>query len=151
MIWQVFVVLFFQNLSGLSALVPLDTCTDQSWFSSFNPLENNSIVTLPSHSSIPVQFHGDVRLSDELTLRDVLYVLDFKLNLLSVSVLAVHSNLAILLIQDISSQIMIGKGRRIHDLYVLQAATTSSPTVVTIYGPPLMAKIAVLTRSFEIF
>ena len=94
--------------------VPLDTCTDQYCFSSFKPLENNSMVTLQNHSSIPVQFHGDVQLSDELTLRDVQYVPNFKFNLLSVSALIVHSNLAILfshdafVIQDISSQIMIG-------------------------------------------
>ncbi|KAK0588496.1 hypothetical protein LWI29_001655 [Acer saccharum] len=93
---------------------------------------HNSTVTSPNHTRIPINFSGDVRLSSMLILKDVLFVPQFKFNLLSVSALTNGSQLTVnflhncFIIQDLSSKRMIGKGEKFEDLYVLDAATLNS-------------------------
>ena len=101
-------------------------CADSFMFMVLKPLKN-STVTLPNHTVISVHFYGDVKLNDDLVLKDVLFVSGFKFNLVSVSALTVNSDIVLLfshagfLIQDTSTKRMIGKGDRQADLYVLQA------------------------------
>ena len=99
-------------------------CSYKSLFLRVKSLQNSSI-TLPNHSSIPVHFFGDVKINCDLLLRDVLLVLSFKINLISVSALTHDLSVKVSFtdngfpIQDIAHQMMIGKGDRNGDLYVL--------------------------------
>lgn len=75
---------------------------------------------------------GDVILSPILVLHDVLFVPQFKFNLLSVSALTIGSQLTLsffhdgFIIQEAKTKKMIGKGDRVHDLYVLVTKTLNS-------------------------
>lgn len=88
----------------------------------------NSFVTLPNHEQIPVQFIGNVRLSADLMLEDVLFVPQFKFNLLSVSFLTRKSSLSIrfftnsCVIQELHTLKMIGSGEKVVELYVLDTS-----------------------------
>lgn len=87
----------------------------------------NSSVLLPDNSCISVYLSGDVPLSTSLVLKDVLYVPTFKFNLLSISALTHDSSVSVFsfpesfVIQDSSQTVMIGKGSRFYDLYVLHS------------------------------
>ena len=110
-------------------------CVDRSSFPTLKQL-HNSTVTLPNHTTIPVHFHGNIKICETLTLRDVLYVPDFKFNLISVSVLTANSKLVLVFsndgfaIHDMHTKRTIGKGRRWNDLYVFQAVVPQTSYVV---------------------
>lgn len=81
---------------------------------------DNSSVTLPDQSRIPVNMCGDIRLSIKLMIHDVLFVPHFKFNLISVSgltALTAESQLTMsffpnqFTIQDASNKRMIGSGK----------------------------------------
>lgn len=86
---------------------------------------HNATVTLPNGHVIPAEYVGVIRLNSKLLLRRVLYVPQFKFNLLSVSSLTTDSELIVhfhhdlFFIQEISTKQMIGKGERLGDLYIL--------------------------------
>ena len=61
-------------------------CSNAHAFKTLKPIQR-ATVTLPNHTSISVTFAGDVHISPQLTLTDVLYVPQFKFNLISVSAL----------------------------------------------------------------
>ncbi|KAK6162879.1 hypothetical protein DH2020_002720 [Rehmannia glutinosa] len=67
-------------------------CCNREAFVSLHPI-NHSSVTLPNHDSIRASFSGDVLLGGIVLLRDVLYLPQFKFNLLSVSSMATANNL----------------------------------------------------------
>lgn len=75
----------------------------------------NTTITLPNHSSILVKYSGDVKLSSGMVLHDVLYLPEFKFNLLYVGLLS-DSGFAFsffpdhFLIQEILTMKTIGKG-----------------------------------------
>lgn len=102
-------------------------CSYHSNFNSMKPIQN-SFVTLPNHEQIPVQFIGNVRLSADLMLEDVLFVPQFKFNLFSVSFLTRKSSLSIrfltnsCVIQELHTLKMIGSGEKIVELYVLDTS-----------------------------
>ncbi|XP_022856063.1 uncharacterized protein LOC111377235, partial [Olea europaea var. sylvestris] len=109
-------------------------CFSKSAFYSMKLIEN-AYVTLPNHKRIPVSFVGIVKFSNNLMLEDVLYVPNFKFNLMSVSSLIKDSNIIVRFfanecdIQDTHNQKMIGKGRRSAGLYIISAtALDSFPT-----------------------
>ena len=124
----------FQQPSSINQLWIVDSgaskhiCSSLHAFTSLRPIQN-SYVTLPNKTSIPVSFIGDIFLNADLTLHDVLYVPQFNFNLLSVSALAKSSSLMIVffpdqfLIQEIHNQKTIGKGSKLEDLYVLDPST----------------------------
>ena len=66
-----------------------------------------------------------MRINSSLLLKDVLYIPQFKFNLISVSSLTLTSPLTVhffpdhFVIQDLPCKKMIGKGNRVEDLYVL--------------------------------
>ncbi|KAK0607139.1 hypothetical protein LWI29_010020 [Acer saccharum] len=99
-------------------------CSYAPSFTTLHPIQN-AFVTLSNHARIQVFFAGTVKLNDDLVLRDVLFLPQFKFNLLSVSALAKDSSLTVsffsdcCLVQDHSNKRMIGKGKRLEDLYVL--------------------------------
>lgn len=90
---------------------------------------DGSNVTLPNHTQIPVKMCGDVILGPTLVLHDVLFVPQFKFNLLSVSALTIGSQLTLsffhdgFIIQEAKTKKMIAKGDRVHNLYVLVTKT----------------------------
>lgn len=97
-------------------------------FTSLQSLQN-STVSLPDHTTICVHHIGDIRLSSHIHLKGVLYVPQFKFNLISVSALTNDLKIEVLFlpyhfhIQDIHSKKMIGKGDKISDLYILNVAS----------------------------
>ena len=102
-------------------------CFNANSFLSLKPI-TNSRVTLPNNVSILVSLCGDVRLSSQLILKDVLFIPQFKFNLISISALTNSSSLMVtffpenFIIQDPSSPKMIGKGDKVQDLYVFKVA-----------------------------
>ncbi|XP_073307175.1 uncharacterized protein [Primulina huaijiensis] len=103
-------------------------CSYASLFNSLQPV-TGSTVTLPNHTTIDVKFCGSITLSEYLTLEDVMFIPHFKLNLLSVSsvlantksMISFHHNSFI--IQEVITRKMIGKGRKIEGLYVLDTSS----------------------------
>ncbi|KZV36180.1 hypothetical protein F511_26362, partial [Dorcoceras hygrometricum] len=90
----------------------------------------NSKITLPNTFTIQVTIVGSVILTNDLILHDVLYVPVFKFNLLSVSSLtnilaySVSFTADSCQIQDIKRTRMIGTGKRLGNLYVLEKSTS---------------------------
>ncbi|XP_073270356.1 uncharacterized protein [Primulina huaijiensis] len=105
-------------------------CSNPKDFISMRPIQN-SVVTLPNHTHVSVASYGDVKISDTLIIRDVLFVPEFKFNLFSVGSFIAHNEVVIsffhdqFVIQDLSLKKMIGKGRRVENLYVLEATKAS--------------------------
>ncbi|XP_012837652.1 PREDICTED: uncharacterized protein LOC105958190 [Erythranthe guttata] len=83
---------------------------DKSLFCSLRSIQHAS-VTLPDNSSFQVHFIGDIKLN-KIVLHNVFYIPDFKFNLLSDAFLK-----------------MIGKGRKVDGLYVLDVAHDESPAL----------------------
>lgn len=69
-------------------------CFNAKAFISLTKL-HNATVTLPNGHVIPAEYVGDIRLNSKLLLRRVLYVPQFKFNLLSVSSLTTDSELIV--------------------------------------------------------
>ncbi|KAI9153283.1 hypothetical protein LWI28_008823 [Acer negundo] len=92
----------------------------------------HATVTLPDHTQIPVHFSGDVKLSSMITLKNVLFVPQFKFNLISVSALVSDSHLTVkflpdcFIIQDLGTKRMIGRGDKCEELYVLNTKILNS-------------------------
>ena len=101
-------------------------CSNANAFVSLYPI-SNSTVTLPNHTCIPINLCGDKQLMDGLFLRNTLFVPQFQLNLLSVSVLTSDTQVTVqflhdsFIIQEVQGQRVIGKGDRVGDLYVLHS------------------------------
>lgn len=74
-------------------------CSHAGAFISMRIIEN-STVTLPNLTQIPVRLCGNVRLSSNLVPQDVLFVPQFKFNLLSVSALTYGSKLTVSFFPD---------------------------------------------------
>ncbi|KAL4313244.1 hypothetical protein GQ457_01G015460 [Hibiscus cannabinus] len=98
-------------------------CYSKELFESLVPIEGGTIL-LSNQSVVHVSFSGTVRLSSSLVLKNVLFVPQFRFNLISVSSLIADSNFRILfcksecLIQDLHC--VIGKGEMCQGLYLLQ-------------------------------
>lgn len=88
---------------------------------------HGSTVTLLDNTSIPVHFVGTVKLNSQITVQDVLFVLQFRINLLSISALTNSSRLMVaffhdhFVIQAFHFKRTIGKGHKIGDPYVLDS------------------------------
>ena len=65
-------------------------CSNANLFIALRPVQNSS-VTLPDHTRLAVAFSGDIQLCNKLLLKNVLYVPQFKFNLLSISALTKDS------------------------------------------------------------
>lgn len=95
-------------------------------FISLKPIDGAS-VTLPNETRIKVDYCGDVQLSQDILLQDVLYIPSFRFNLISVGVLS--SKLPIIVkfvdgscfLQDKYSLRMIGKVEHKNGLYLFHA------------------------------
>ncbi|KAG7574150.1 Integrase catalytic core [Arabidopsis suecica] len=99
-------------------------CHDKSLFLNLSETMNNS-VTLPTGFGVKITGIGTVQLNEFLILNNVLYIPDFRLNLLSISQLTKDLGYRVTfdedscIIQDHIKGLMIGKGEQISNLYVL--------------------------------
>ena len=93
-------------------------------FTTLAPISYSSI-TLTNSTTIQVHYSGNVKLSPCLTPKNVLFVLEFHLNLISISSLTTTTNPMIdffsdyFTIQEIHNMKIIGKGKKLEGLYVL--------------------------------
>ncbi|XP_068647970.1 uncharacterized protein [Aristolochia californica] len=98
--------------------------------------DSSTSSCLADNSHLLVRFAADIKLHSHLILKDVLFVPQFKFNLIFVSALVTASGLIVsffpdcFVIQDLSTQWTIGKGDKIQDLYVLRAQHLSSASHV---------------------
>lgn len=127
---------------GATSLV----CFRRACFQTLKAVQN-AYITLSNHARIPVHFVGSVKLTPDLVLEDVLFVPQFKINLLSISALTRNSSMSIRFlidhcdIQDLYSFKMIGNGKKIGGLYILDATHSemkiqcNSSKPVCISGP----------------
>lgn len=87
----------------------------------------NCTVPLPDKTSISVHSYGDIKLNDHIILKDVLFVPQFQVNLLSVSALTTTSLLTIncfpnhFLIQVFNIMRTIGMVESCQDLHILDS------------------------------
>jgi len=104
-------------------------CTTQH-FSSFHKIKP-IIVQLPNGSYVNANHFGTVYFSEHLFLTDVLYILYFNFNLISVQHMISSLNCILIFghkifqIQDTTSQRMIGRAELQNRLYYLRANTNS--------------------------
>ena len=146
--------------NGLTVLAPtwiIDTgaschvCSDLKMFFHTNTIDNTAVI-LPGGSRISVTTSGTIQISTRLTLKDVLYIPDFKYNLLSISALTHNSTISVLfsslacfifpdnpfnLLQEHIPGCMIGKGRLQNNIYVLDTPALSSPVLSTLHSASL--------------
>lgn len=91
-----------------------------------------SSVTLPTGITVKIAGVGSIRLNDDIIIKNVLYIPDFRLNLLSISHLMKDLNSQVVfdavscVIQDRTKGQMIGQGRQVAGLYVLDSTSMSS-------------------------
>ncbi|CAA7061254.1 unnamed protein product [Microthlaspi erraticum] len=150
--------LTFQNhsLSSLQQLLPSDAwiidsgasshvCSDLAMFSELTPVASVT-VTLPNGTRVPITHTGTIHITDSLILYDVLHVPAFHFNLISVSCLvrtllcSAHFYPTCCFIQELSQGLMIGRGKLLHNLYVLDTPThtTSSSSLPSFCGSVLV-------------
>ncbi|CAL1372799.1 unnamed protein product [Linum trigynum] len=97
-------------------------------------------VRIPNGDSIPVKRIGSVELTSGLKLKRVLYVPEFKCNLLSVSRLTQENNVALIflrdmcIIQDLHSRSVIGRGILRDGLYYLKILSSQEQFAFTADG-----------------
>ncbi|KAL4340593.1 hypothetical protein GQ457_08G014880 [Hibiscus cannabinus] len=109
-------------------------CYSKELFESLYLIAAGSIL-LPNKTVVSVGFAGNVRLSECLLLKNVLFVPEFHFNLLAVSSLIKDSALTVLfskthcLIQDLCQ--VIGKGEYYKGLYLLQLPSAKSDKLVS--------------------
>ena len=125
--------MFFPILSSINSSLRLwiiDLEASKNIFSNANVFVSlkpiwNSLITLPNNVQILVSMCGDVQLSVDLILKDVLFIPEFKFNLISVAAFTTNSQFMVhllpnhFIIQDLRSKKMIGKGNKLEGLYVL--------------------------------
>ena len=135
----------------------------QSVFSSSNPSSSHPGVTLANGTSVPVHGSGSVNIPSIFSLPSVLHVPNFPFNLMSISKLTKQLNCSVtffsgsVVIQDLKTQKMIGKGHKAHGLYYLSPiptlTCTSIPSSIDIHcrlGHPSLANLKMLVPHLSV-
>lgn len=97
---------------------------DRNMFAEYKPLDK-TYVTLPYGYTVTIVGVGCIHLTEYTTLFNVLYIPDFRFNLLSVIVLTKTLNSKVsftandFFIQELTQALMIGQGSQVGNLYVL--------------------------------
>ncbi|KAL4575087.1 hypothetical protein LXL04_021928 [Taraxacum kok-saghyz] len=119
--------LYKSNFWILDSGATSHVCNNRDMFFNIRKVLNTRI-RLPNQSVIPVDEIGDIQLNKDLLLKDVLFVPQFELNLVSATTLTAHDKgLMVELYHDhanikqILSKTVIGKGNVEEGLYVLQS------------------------------
>ena len=139
----------YANAAGLipSTLMSVNSSSTSSWIldtgatdhivshmSLFTDLKPSNVTTvnLPNGAASPITHTGTVIFYSQLTLKDVLCVPSFNLNLISASKLAKDQNCCIIffpdycILQDLVSGKMIGSGKQRGGLYYMHPSTNKS-------------------------
>lgn len=118
-------------------------CSDLDMFVNTSLITNTS-VTLPDGTRIVVTMSGTIVISDDLVLISVLFVPNFKFNLLSISALTANTSIYVLfssdacyilpfnplsLLQEHTRGSMIGKGNLHQNLYVLESSAPANHSI----------------------
>ena len=104
---------------------------DRSLFTTLDTSIQSS-VNLPNGSLIKISGIGNIRLNKHILLRNVLFIPEFRLHLISISSLTTDQGSRVIFdpssceIQDRTKAVMIGQGRRIGNLYVLDVEDNST-------------------------
>ena len=121
----------------------------------------SSCVNLPTGPTVKISGVGSIRINDHIILRNVLFILEFRLNLISISSLTSDLGYRVIFdpcsceIQDLSKELTIRKGRRVANLYVLEVeeSKVSVNAVVDVsmwhqrLGHPSYSRLDVLSKS----
>ncbi|KAL4592837.1 hypothetical protein LXL04_005843 [Taraxacum kok-saghyz] len=127
---------YLSNVWILDSGATQHICNDKSVFTNIKSVQGTR-VRLPDHTLIQVYYKGDVQLTNELFLTDVLYVPQFELNLVSVTCLTRSQALTVkfyhdhTVIKQIFPNRMIGKGKVYEGLYLLDVPQSKSFTTVS--------------------
>lgn len=103
-------------------------CCSSSFFTSLIPLQN-AFLTLPNSQKVPIHSTGSITLTPTLTFHSVFFVSELSYNLLSISALTSSTSCSVsfshtgCIIQDVSTEMKIGMGKRYGNLYVLEIAS----------------------------
>lgn len=138
-------------------------CNNKSVFTNMRGIIGTR-VKLPNHNLISVTYQGDIRLTNDILLTDVLYVPQFELNLISVTCLTKSQLLMVKLyhnhavIKQITSKKMIGRADVHEGLYLLDipSQTFSTNAAVTLqqwhsrFGHPANDKIKILGEELSL-
>lgn len=106
-------------------------CNDLSLFSNHRTLNRPSVVTLPDGSMKNITKIGTVPLNQNMQLLDVLYMLTFKYNLLSVSQITQTNKISVqfyhnqCILQDLVTKYLLAVGRMHQGLYRLNKGSFS--------------------------
>ncbi|KAM0021620.1 putative RNA-directed DNA polymerase [Helianthus debilis subsp. tardiflorus] len=98
----------------------------KSWLENLIKRTHDPPVTIPNGESIPVEGRGEYTLPNGMTIKNVLYVPNFKYNLLSVSKLSKDLKCAVTffpnfcVMQSLSSRELIGAGECSNGLYEME-------------------------------
>jgi len=107
---------------------------DRNLFESLSDGLTNE-VTLPTGSNVKIAGNGVIKLNSNLTLKNVLYIPEFRLNLLSVSQQTkdikckIYFDEDCCVIQDPIKEQKIGRGNQIGGLYVLDTSSVECTSV----------------------
>ena len=119
-----------------------------------------SCVNLPTGPTVKISGVGTIRINDHIVLKNLLFIPEFRLNLISISSLTTDLGYRVIFdpssceIQDPIRALTIGKGRRVANLYVLdvEAAEVSVNAVVDIsvwhkrLGHPALQRLDVISE-----
>ncbi|KAK8964921.1 UDP-glucose:glycoprotein glucosyltransferase [Platanthera guangdongensis] len=103
-----------------------------SGFTPYTPLSGHDKVIVVNDSLSAIADKGTVTCSPDLSLSSVLHVLSFPRNLLSVSHLTISLNCSVIFypdvcaFQDLDTRQMLGSGRNVSGLYLLDQTSTSA-------------------------
>ena len=123
-----------------------------------------SCVNLPTGHTVKISGVGSIRINAHIVLQNVLFIPEFRLNLLSISSLTSDLGFRVIFdpcsceIQDLTKELTIGKGRRVANLYVLDVEDSEVPEVsvnavvdVSMWhqrlGHPSYSRLDVLSKS----
>ena len=108
----------------------------------------NTNVTLPNGVLVNIVGIGNIDLGSNLSLTDVLYIPQFKFNLLSVSCLTKRMHCCVWFdenlcgIQDHTRALTIGMGREIANLYFLDIESVSFPGTSSVSAPVIASVVS---------
>ncbi|KAG7593249.1 Retrotransposon Copia-like N-terminal [Arabidopsis thaliana x Arabidopsis arenosa] len=120
-----------------------------------------SCVNLPTGPTVKISGIGSIKINNHISLKNVLFIPEFRLNLISVSSLTTDLGLRVVFdpytceIQDLTKGLTSGKGRRVANLYLLDVEDSgvSVNAVVDVsmwhkrLGHPSFSRLDVLSES----
>ncbi|KAL2230371.1 UNVERIFIED_CONTAM: Retrovirus-related Pol polyprotein from transposon RE1 [Sesamum indicum] len=112
-----------------------------SCFASYSIPSHTQVVHLPDGSTKAVTYIGTVKINDKLTLKSVLYIPEFSVNLLSVSQLCTNSSYSFYftksgcILQDQDTKDVMAKGTLTRKLYIVQSSVCKPSVYSTVSSP----------------